>query len=32
MDAKGQLGFEWIDGKHMQFTTEQLTDLVLKYW
>jgi len=32
MDAAGQLGFEWIDGKHMQFTTEELTDLVLKYW
>ena len=32
MAAAGQLGFETLPGAHMQFSTEELTAFVQKYW
>lgn len=32
MESKGQLAMETVPGKHMQFTTTELTDLIDEYW
>lgn len=32
MDSKAQLGFETVDGGHMQFSNSDLTGFVEKYW